>query len=350
MIEYRLANKSDNIKLLELTSSVSMDGDISLRIDRNPDFFKILELRGESLVVIAEENQKIIGAVCSSLQNCYIGGELHPVQYVGDFKVLKSYRNRGVGMKLLSILAAKLYESDFDLVFLNFSKGNNKPVSFSKNKSEYTDFENIGLFTIYQFIGKSFKDSSSEYIIESSEISEELVAFIGEKHQKYDLGTPITSSELEGTSIFTVRYKGALIGAMSIIDTMPFKQNVVIKVSWNLNLILKLLNGVNPIFGLSKMPTLNQPVKMIYIKYLAINPNEKKALKLLIDHARNIAYAKSYSFVSIGCHEKDPLQKHFSKMLKLTFNSIGMLATLKNNKNLIDKVKTGIPYEDFSLV
>ena len=67
MIEYRLANKSDNIKLLELTSSVSMDGDISLRIDRNPDFFKILELRGESLVVIAEENQKIIGAVCSSL-------------------------------------------------------------------------------------------------------------------------------------------------------------------------------------------------------------------------------------------------------------------------------------------
>ncbi len=350
MVEFRIASKSDNLGLLELTSSVSMEGNISLRIDRNPDFFKILQLRGKSLVIIAEENQKIIGAVCASLQNCYIDGKLYPVQYVGDFKVLKSYRNKGVGMKLLSVLAAKLYELDFDLVFFNFSKGNKKPVSFSKNKSEYTNFENIGSFTVYQFIGKQFKWSNPDYTIELSEISEELIEFIGAKYQRYDLRTPITNIQLEGTSIYTIYYKGTLIGAMSIIDTMPIKQNVVIKVSWKLNLMLKLLNVVNPIFGFSKMPTLNQPVKMIYIKYLAINLSEKKALKMLIDHARNIAYNKSYSFVSIGCHEKDPLQKHFSKILKFTFSSIGMLTSLKNNQNLIDKVKSGIPYEDFSLV
>lgn len=350
MIVYRLANKSDNPKLLELTDSVSMEGDIALRIDRHPDFFKILELRGKSLVMIAEENNKIIGSVCSSLQNCYIGGELYPVQYIADFKVLKSYRNKGIGMKLLSTLGDILYESDCDLVFLNFSKGNSKPVSFSKDKSLYPDLQEIGMFTIYQFVGKKSRGSHSEFSIELSEPSEELVAFIGEKHQKYNLGTPITKSQLEGTSVFTIRHKGTLIGAMSIIDTMSFKQNIVIKVSRKLNLILKVLNAINPIFRLSKMPTLNQPVKMIYIKYLAINLNEKKALLLLIDHARNIAYNKSYSFVSIGCHENDPLQKHFSKLLKFTFHSIGMMTSLKNNNYLIDKVKSGIPYEDFSLV
>ena len=206
------------------------------------------------------------------------------------------------------------------------------------------------MFTVYQFIGKQFKGSNLDYTIEVAEISEELIAFIGAKYQRYDLRTPITKIQLQGTSIYTICYRGTLIGAMSIIDTMPIKQNVVIKVSWKLKLMLKLLNVVNPIFGFSKMPTLNQPVKMLYIKYLAINLSEKKALKLLIDHARNIAYNKSYSFVSIGCHETDPLQKHFSKILKFTFNSIGMMTSLKNNQNLIDKVKSGIPYEDFSLV
>lgn len=98
------------------------------------------------------------------------------------------------------------------------------------------------------------------------------------------------------------------------------------------------------------MPVLNEPVKMMYIKFLAIRDNDKHILKRLIDHSRSIAYNKSYSFVSIGCHERDPLQQQFSGMNKLTFESIGMMTSLKNNTEYIDKVKAGIPFEDFSLV
>ena len=74
---------------------------------------------------------------------------------------------------------------------------------------------------------------------------------------------------------------------------------------------------------------------MMYVKYLAVDKLEKPVVKLLINHARNMVYEKSYSFISIGLHEKDPLNACFSGMLKLSFNSVGMLLSIKNKTHLL---------------
>ncbi len=133
-------------------------------------------------------------------------------------------------------------------------------------------------------------------------------------------------------------------------DTMNVKQNVVTKISWKMKYLLKVVNSFNWVSGISKMPSINEPVRMMYIKYLAVNNAEKQLTKLLINYARNIVYERSYSFVSIGLHEKDPLNTCFSGLLKLTFNSVGMLLSIKDNRSLIEKVKQGVPFEDYSLV
>ena len=137
---------------------------------------------------------------------------------------------------------------------------------------------------------------------------------------------------------------------MCLSDTMNMKQNVVLKLSLKLKWILGLLNSISRLLGYSKMPSLNEPVGMLYIKYLAVDQYEMKLVKLLVNKARNIVYKKSYSFVSIGLHEKDPLHKCFNGLLKLTFNSVGMLLSIKDNRFLIEKVLKGIPFEDYSLV
>ena len=98
------------------------------------------------------------------------------------------------------------------------------------------------------------------------------------------------------------------------------------------------------------MPQLNQPVRMIYIKYMAVKDNRQDLVKFMIHHARNRVYKNEYSFVSIGLHEKDTLNRCFSGLFKLTFKSVGMLLSIKNNSDLVGKVKQGIPFEDYSLV
>lgn len=350
MITYRLATNNDNQQLIELTAASGMIGETALRIDRKPDFFKLLNMRGETKVFLALDNETIIGSLCVSLQHVYIGGQIFPLHYIGDFKIAETYRNKGIGLQLCNEMADYLLSIGADLAFLNFSKGNTKPVSFFKNRPNVPDFDNIGVFNIHQFIGKKKKALHSRYKIELSPVTSELLEFLNFHYRKYELGSVITKEKLEDTHIFIIRHENKIRAAMCLADTMNVKQNVVIKLSWKNKFLLLLVNMVARLLGISKMPALHQPVRMMYIKYLALNNYDKQMVKLLIDQARNVVYEKMYSFVSIGLHEKDPLHACFSGLFKLTFNSVGMLVSIKNNRELIEKVKQGIPFEDYSLV
>ena len=165
MISYRLANDGDNQQLIGLTAASGMAGEISLRIDRKPDFFSLLKMRGETKVFVALDDDKIIGSLCSTLQQVYVGGQIFPMQYIGDFKVAESFRNMGIGLQLCNNMADYVISIGSDLAFLNVSKGNTKPISFFKNRPGVPDFDNIGVFKIHQLIGKKKKNIHTQYKI-----------------------------------------------------------------------------------------------------------------------------------------------------------------------------------------
>ena len=350
MIQYRLANPKDNQQLIALASATGMAGNILLRIDRKPDFFELLKRRGKSRVFIALDGDIIIGSVSASQQEVYIGGQIYPLQYIGDLKVAEKYRNKGVGLKLCDELADYVIGKNADLAFLNVSKGNQKPFSLFKNRPGIPDFDNIGSFKIYQFIGRKITRGIDELIIEKTLITEELLFFLNETYSRYELGTVVTKEKLKDADIYIVRSGDKIVAAICLADTMNVKQNIVSRVSWKKKYLLRLVNSFSGIAGISKMPLLNEPVRMMYIKYLAVNNTDKTLVRSLVNFARNIVYEKKYSFVSIGVHEKDPLNNCFSGLFRLTFESTGMLLSIKNNRDLIEKVKNGIPFEDYSIV
>lgn len=350
MIHIRLATPKDNEQLIALTTSSGMSGEVSLRIDRQPDFFRLLEMRGESNVFVALDGPLIVGSLSVSQQQVYLGGEIHPLLYIGDLKIAEGYRNKGLGGQLCDEMANYATSIDADLAFLNVSKGNSKPFSFFKNRSGFPDFTNIGVFNIHQLIGKKQKRKSITHPIKSVEVSDELVAFFNAQQTQYQLGNVITKEMLEGSEIFSIQEGNKIMAAMCLTDTMNVKQNVLTKVSWNMKILLKAINLFSGVAGISKMPALKMPVRLLYIKYLAVQNHDKKLVLAMINHARNIAYERSYSFASISLHEKDPLNRNIKGLLNLTFNSIGMLISLKDHKSLITTVTSGIPFEDYSLV
>ena len=350
MIHYRLATQDDNDQLLELTSASGMTGEIALRIDRHPDFFQLLKLRGESKVFVAVDGSSIVGSLAVSEQQVFLGGEIHSLLYIGDFKVAEAYRNKSIGGQLCDELAKYVISIDADLAFLNVSKGNDKPFSFFRNRPGFPDFNNIGVFNIHQLVGKKQKNKWLSYVVESTTASFKVIDFLNSQYSSYELGSVITKGKLEGTDLFIIQHENKIIAAMCLADTMSVKQNVMTQLSWMKKIMLRAMNLCSGILGISKMPTLQMPVRMLYIKYLAVRYHDRKLVLALINHARHIAYERSYSFASISLHEKDPLNASLAGHFRLTFKSIGMLISLKNHKRLIEQVTSGIPFEDYSLV
>ncbi len=350
MVRFREATDEDNQQLIQLTATAGMAGDVGLRIDRKPDFFALLKMRGTTKVYIAEENDKIIGSICVSPQEVYVGGKIVPLCYIGDFKVAEEYRNKGIGLQLCNTVADYVIARNADLAFLNVSKGNTKPFSFFNNRPNIPDFENIGIFKIHQVIGKKIKPLKTGYSIQETMLTEEVLQYFNAQYSQYQLGTVLTPEKFNDSRIFIIRQSDKIIAAMCLTDTMPVKQNVITSLSWKMKWLLKIINWYSSLAGLSKMPVLNEPVKMLYIKYLAAEAKSRPVVKQLINFARNIAFEKSYSYVSIGLHERDEFNQCLAGLPKLTFRSVGMLLTVKNNRDLMNIVNEGVPFEDYSLV
>lgn len=350
MVNYRLANKEDNQQLLELTSSTAMSGKMALRIDRYPNFFDLIKLRGKSKVFVATENNKIVGSICVSLEQVYVNKDIVPLYYISDFKVAQTHRGRGVGLQLTNEVVKYLETENADFAFLNVSKGNKRPFIFFSDRSHYPDFENIGIFKILQFIGSNTTRINTKFNIELSPVNDDVIDFLNQYYSKHELANVITKEKLKESEIYIVRQNNDIVAAMCLIDTMNMKQNIVLKSPRLIRYFIRFTNHFSKVLNISKMPAENEPIKMLYIKYLAVNNNNKDIVKALIKKAKNEAYIKKYSFVSLGLHENDPLIKALPGLFKLTFYSVGMLVSMKNSKGLMNQVKKGVPFKDYSIV
>ncbi len=350
MIHYRLATPDDNEQLMTLTSATGVMGEVSLRIERRPDFFRLLHMRGESKVFVALDGCLIIGSLSVSTQQVFVGGEVYPLQYIADFKVAEAYRNKSVGTHLCSQLADYVVSIDADLAFLNVSYGNEKPFSFFRNRPGFPDFDNIGIFNMHQFIGRRNRMKPFFYTVECGTLSDELLTFLNAHSSGYELGPVISEENMRDTEVFIIRHHGQMKAAMCLMDTMHAKQNIVIRLSRRWQWLIRALNVCYSISGMSRMPSLHTPIRMLHVMFLAAQDNDFLLARTLLDHARHIVYERGYSFVSIGMHERDPLHACTAGMFKLTFRSVGMLVSLKNNRHMIGKVINGVPFKDFTLV
>lgn len=104
----RHATPADNAALIELAAACPMRGDITLRIDRSPDFFALNRLEGEAtrVGVVTDEDGRIIGCVAVARRTVYANGGIAAIAYASDLKVHPTARGAGVA-DLLTEYAAE---------------------------------------------------------------------------------------------------------------------------------------------------------------------------------------------------------------------------------------------------
>ena len=90
----RDATPTDNEQLIDLAAACAMAGDMSLRIDRGPDFFALNRLEGERWQIgVATADGKVVGCVAASERKAFVNGVEMRTGYAGDLKVHPRHRD-----------------------------------------------------------------------------------------------------------------------------------------------------------------------------------------------------------------------------------------------------------------
>lgn len=94
----RDAVAGDNEALIELTGACPMHGDISLRIDRSPNYFALCRIEGDQsrVGVVVDQHQELVGCVAVAPRLSYVNGAVKESVYVSDLRVRPRARGSGV--------------------------------------------------------------------------------------------------------------------------------------------------------------------------------------------------------------------------------------------------------------
>jgi hypothetical protein len=210
-------------------------------------------------------------------------------------------------------------------------------------------FYSLGKFSVFQFLPSKKRAKNPLYEISQQAADIALIEQFNCFYQHYQLGKVIDSLDKDLITLVAYKDKQA-VAAITLKDTLPLKQNVVVGLNPPLRALVSLVNGLNKYLPIPSLPSMGEAVKNLYVNNFYCNQGHEKAFESLLVQARHLAFKAQFHFVSIGLHEKDPLQKCFTSIYKFEFKSVGYIASLKNNKPLIEEIIAGIPFEDYSLV
>ncbi len=137
-ISIRLGNPSDNPRIQDLVSKITMPGPAVLCFQRQPDFFVGAQVIGDTHVLaVAEDSERpdvLAGLTMISGRTLYINGQPRRVYYSGDTRVDPFYRRRGIAAQLFT--EQKRHRSTEDLLQGVIIKGNAAPMEAAANMAD----------------------------------------------------------------------------------------------------------------------------------------------------------------------------------------------------------------------
>ena len=358
-IKIREAVAADNEALLQLTRETPMAGKISLRIDRDPDFFALPQARGETKVFVATFEDKIIGCMSASIQTDYVRGVLERVAHATDLKVHPDFTGRRLAVRLISTIENYVRDCGVDLSFSLVADGNQRVMVLCEGRHATPVQVMLGRFLVDQILPSPFARRSKRYRVEEAEAKDlpEIAELLDRKHRQLNFAPPVAAGDLERAvagpphfrKMMVVRESGHVIATLTVEDTQHLRQNVLVGLPPYLHVVLGLLRILTlPVPGW-RIPRVGEPFANLYVRFFACREGHEEALHCLLAQARVEAFRHRFTFLSIGIHEHDPLRSLVSGLARLGFTSRAM-ATSVIQQGRVKSLTDQIPYEDYALV
>jgi predicted N-acetyltransferase YhbS len=354
-VEIREASETDNEALLALTRATPMDGTISLRIDRDPDFFALLRLRGAGRVFVAARGREVVGCISAALRTVYVGAVPERIAYVGDMKVHPKFSGSRVAVRVIQALEADLRSNGIDVCFSVAAEGNRRVTPLFEGRLGIPRWTTLGRFLVDELLPTPFPDRSKHYRIETAQAADLAViaALLDRFHRSRQFAPQLADIEVADTlsagGTFVARHGGEIVATLSVSDMGPMKRNVLLDAPGVMKGSLALLRfGTAPLPGFV-VPRIGDALRLLSVRHAACDAGHQAALAALLRRARAVTLRRRFTSLALGLHEHDPLRSLVRGIPRFTFTSLAFVTSLGSPSRL-KELAQGIPFEDYALV
>lgn len=320
----RDATPADNGQLIALAEQCSMVGDISIRMDRKPDFFALNRLEGESWKVgVAERDGMVVGCVCVSERRAFVNGRELPTGYAGDLKVHPAHRDMRIADEL-SLYAERGCahlppEAPAVITVLAGNRSMERRLPGPRGVPKFMRIGTIRTHSIPILWRRAAIDPNSNRIVPAvwSDL-DDMAALWGRVAPLRQLAPVLSANALRdwvrsapGLDISSYQLarstSGELLGFLAVWDQRTFKELNVVGYSPRMKAARAAFNLLAPVVGGERMPRAGSPLNCVSIAHICVPPKKSRVLRALTISAYNNLRGSGCSFMNIGLDVRDPL-------------------------------------------
>ena len=324
-LSVRDAEPTDNDALVQLAAACPMRGDLTMCIDRAPDFFSLVRLEGERWRVgAADIDGRVVGCVAASERLAYVNGAAARTGYVGDLKVHPAHRNAVVadGLTEFARQACRGYGGDDMLTLITVLGGNRameRRVAGPRGLPELTRFATLDVHAIPLLWPRAEKVPGLRVDTAREDDLDEMGALWARVAPERQLAPVLGPARLRawiadapGLSIedylVARRADGRIAGFVALWDQYYIKQLRVLGYSARLRMVRRALNALAPLAGTPRLPAVGNVLPSLGALHCCVPGEEPSVLRALLLRAYAVRRGSGYLFMTLALDQRDPLR------------------------------------------
>jgi ribosomal protein S18 acetylase RimI-like enzyme len=321
----RDAAPADNAALVRLAQSCPMRGDVTMCVERAPDFFALARLEGERWRVgVAECGAEVIGCVAASERPAYVNGVATSTAYVGDLKVHPAHRGRfgADALEEFAREAVRCYGGGDMLALLTVLGGNRameRRAVGPRGLPALTRFATLDVHAVPLLWPRPHARAGVRVRAARAEDLDEMGALWSRVAPARQLAPVLDAARLRAwiasapgiavdDYLVAQRADGRIVGFLALWDQHLVKQLRVLSYSARLAAVRAALNAVAPIARTPKLPAAGAVLPSLAVVHCCVPGDAPGVLRALLLHAYAARRGAGYLFLTLALDRRDPLR------------------------------------------
>jgi len=334
--EFSLARPADEPEIRRLVGSIPMPGAVTIRFEREPDYFLGCPIMGDPCdVLIARHlpDGELAGLMCRSERRAFVNGRETRIGAIGQIRIDERFQGKWLlqrGWRELGLLGSP------DLVYVGVIARDNpraRGTLVGRRPPGALAASRIAGMTTFALVLHRFQPSAVRSCrIErgSPDTIEQVVAFLracGARRQFFpayrveDFAGGAATRGLELDDLSVARRGGSIVGVMGTWDQSAYKQDIVQAYGPSLGRLRPAYDIGAGLIGARPLPAPGEPIRSAFAAFVCVADDDPLVFRSLLRATCARARARGLAFVTIGLTDDDPLLGAVGRWPRITYRS-----------------------------
>lgn len=324
-IRFDVATERDDAEIRRLLRASPMSGQITLTLEREPNYFADAHLLGEEKqTIVAREDGRVVCVGNCTVRERFINGQVRRVGYLGGLRLDASMTGRfDILRRGYDFFREMQADAPADFYFTSIAADNVRARHFlERGLPGMPAYEFVGEFVtlLLSVERRSPTRRVSKIGVNRAgsetgvPIADELLALTNEYNRQLqfapcwsaDKFTALQSLGLRPDSFHFIRNGGHIAASAALWDQRTFKQTVIRNYAPWLARLRPAVNLLARITNQPRLPAVGTTLSHAFVSQLAVAPEDIDALPALLTGLRTMAVARGIEFLTLGFTANDP--------------------------------------------